>query len=172
MNHKTVSPKEAATLIKDGARLIDIREADEHAREAIPGAHNIPMSDLTTCDCPDGATLIFHCRSGMRTQMAAPQLAEWAGRDILILEGGIDAWRTAGQATHVDQKAPLELNRQVQITAGSLILISTLGSVLLHPNLVWLAAFAGAGLTFAGLSGTCGMARMLMLMPWNKKAAA
>jgi len=90
----------------------------------------------------------------------------------MILEGGIDAWRASGEATKLNEKAPLELNRQVQITAGILILIGALGSVFVHPNLVWLAAFVGAGLTFAGLSGTCGMAHMLMLMPWNRKAAA
>ena len=35
-----------------------------------------------------------------------------------------------------------------------------------------LAAFVGAGLTFAGVSGFCGMARLLLLAPWNRPRAA
>jgi hypothetical protein len=31
--------------------------------------------------------------------------------------------------------------------------------------------FVGAGLTFAGISGFCGMAHLLALMPWNRRVA-
>ncbi len=37
---KTISPSRAAELVRKGAVLIDIREADEHARERIPGARH------------------------------------------------------------------------------------------------------------------------------------
>ena len=33
---KTISPERAAELMRDGAVLVDVREADEHARERIP----------------------------------------------------------------------------------------------------------------------------------------
>ena len=33
-------------------------------------------------------------------------------------------------------------------------------------------AFVGAGLLFAGISGFCGMARLLVLAPWNRRTAA
>ena len=34
-----------------------------------------------------------------------------------------------------------------------------------------LAAFFGAGLAFAGATGTCGLALVLMRMPWNRSTA-
>ena len=58
--------------------------------------------------------------------------------------------------------------RQVQIAAGLLVLLGVLGGLFLTPALFGLAGFVGAGLTFAGLSGFCGMARLLAVMPWNR----
>jgi len=47
-------------------------------------------------------------------------------------------------------------------------LLGALGSLYIAPALIWLAVFVGAGLTFAGLTGTCGMAILIARMPWNK----
>jgi len=100
MKHKNITTQDLCKLLREGDHiLIDIREPEEHTAESIPGAANIPLSQLASCKCPKQATPVFHCKSGMRTQMAAGKLAQWAGRDILILEGGIEAWRGAGQTT-------------------------------------------------------------------------
>ena len=77
-----------------------------------------------------------------------------------------------GLPTAVNKGAPLELMRQVQIAAGSLVLIGVLMGSMVHPGFFGLSAFVGAGLTFAGVSGWCGMARLLSVMPWNRAAAA
>ncbi|RZJ93902.1 MAG: DUF2892 domain-containing protein, partial [Brevundimonas sp.] len=69
----------------------------------------------------------------------------------------------------VDRKAPLELMRQVQIAAGSLVLLGTVLAWLVHPAFIALSGFVGAGLVFAGASGFCGMARVLAVMPWNRR---
>nr|WP_275042777.1 YgaP-like transmembrane domain [Neisseria bacilliformis] len=45
-----------------------------------------------------------------------------------------------------------------------------IGGMLFTPVLYWLAAFVGAGLLTAGLTGFCGMAKLLSHMPWNKAA--
>ena len=45
-----------------------------------------------------------------------------------------------------------------------------LGSLLVAPARIALSAFVGAGLTFAGASGWCGMAQLLRRMPWNRAA--
>ncbi|MFM1975505.1 MAG: hypothetical protein RL145_351, partial [Pseudomonadota bacterium] len=46
MTLKTISIEEAKRMIADGARLVDVREADEAARERIGVAKNIPLSGL------------------------------------------------------------------------------------------------------------------------------
>ena len=74
---KSVSPERAAELIRAGAVLVDIREADEHARERIPGArhHALSRIDHDHPARPGDDVLIFHCRSGARTKGNAPKLA-------------------------------------------------------------------------------------------------
>ena len=37
------------------------------------------------------------------------------------------------------------------------------------PQWLWLSAFVGAGLVFAGVTGFCGLGLLLARMPWNKK---
>ena len=66
----------------------------------------------------------------------------------------------------------MELNRQVQIAAGSMVLIGVILGYLVAPAWFGLSAFVGAGLTFAGLSGTCALGKLLMLAPWNRPKAA
>ncbi|MBM5801390.1 MAG: DUF2892 domain-containing protein [Cyanobacteria bacterium K_DeepCast_35m_m2_023] len=58
--------------------------------------------------------------------------------------------------------------RQVQIAAGSLVLLGVILSQVAAPGWIWLSAVVGAGLVFAGISGFCGMARLLAAMPWNR----
>lgn len=171
MSIRTITPAEAHRLIASGASLIDIRSPDEHARERIAGALNMPLEQLSPASTP-GDVLIFHCRSGMRTGQAAGRLADAAaGRDCYIMEGGISAWGNAGLPTEKVRGAPIEMQRQVMIAAGSLVLLGTVLSLLLSPIWIALAIFVGAGLTFAGITGFCGMARLLALMPWNRRVA-
>lgn len=86
-----------------------------------------------------------------------------------MLEGGIEARKEAGLPVARDSNQPIEIMRQVQIAAGSLVLIGVVLGALLHPAFYGLAGFVGAGLLFAGLSGWCGMAKLLALMPWNRR---
>jgi rhodanese-related sulfurtransferase len=172
MTLPTVTPQRAKRMIEEGAMLIDIREADEHARERIPGAHHVPLSRLGAADLAPhrGRPIIFHCRSGARTLANAARLAVGAGggREVLALGGGLDAWRKAGLPVATDRRAPIELNRQVQIGAGSIVLVGTLLGLMVSPWLFALPLFVGGGLTMAGVTGFCGMAMLLMRAPWNR----
>jgi rhodanese-related sulfurtransferase len=152
------------------AVLIDIREHDEHAREHILGARLAPLSAIGAHDFDrdHGKAVVFHCKSGMRTQANAAKLLARGFREAYILDGGIEAWKAAGLPVHANRTAPIEIMRQVQITAGTLILIGVVLGWLVHPLFFALSGFIGAGLLFAGASGWCGMAMLLRAMPWNR----
>ncbi len=171
---QTITPERATQLIKQGAVLVDIRESDEHAREHIPAARHLPLSKIDGGQVPplDHPVVVFHCKSGARTAGNAAKLAAQANCDAYILEGGLDAWRKAGLPTRIDRSQPIELMRQVQIAAGGLVLLGAVLGFFVAPEFYALSAFVGAGLLFAGVSGFCGMARLLVLMPWNRRAAA
>ena len=171
MTLPTISPAAARQLLENGATLLDIREADEHAREKIPSARNLPLSKLDDVDLAlqEGKPVIFHCRSGARTLAHAPRLVGKAGTcEAFVLEGGLDAWKRAGLPVTTDRRQPLELQRQVQIGAGSLVLLGTLLGLLASPWFYAIPVFVGAGLITAGVTGFCGMARLLIRAPWNK----
>jgi rhodanese-related sulfurtransferase len=176
MSLATLSPLEAKRLLDQGAVLVDIREADEHARENIPGARLMPLSQLDQADLglPEGQRVIFHCRSGARTQGNAAHLAAKVGGtgEAYIVEGGIDAWKRAGLPMAVDRRQPLDLQRQVQIGAGSMAFLGTMLGLLVSQWFFIIPAFVGAGLTMAGVTGFCGMARILKKAPWNRAAYA
>lgn len=170
MSLPRISPGEARHLIAEGARLIDIRAADEHARARIPGAENRPVDALGRVG--DAPAVVYHCRSGMRTSANAARLAAASDCPAYLLEGGLDAWRAAGLPVAENRKAPLEIIRQVQITAGALVVLGVVLGLLVGPGFFGLSAFVGAGLVFAGSTGWCGMARLLAVMPWNRRPAA
>jgi rhodanese-related sulfurtransferase len=108
----------------------------------------------------------------MRTAGACDRLAAPVSGDAFVLEGGLDAWAKAGLPVATNADAPMEIMRQVQIAAGSLVLIGVVLGFLVSPIWFGLSGFVGAGLTFAGISGFCGMARVLMFAPWNRVRAS
>lgn len=169
-----ISPTEAKSRLERGsAILVDIREPMEHAREAIPGARLQSLSnfDPSGLGGPNAHAVIFHCQSGKRTCENAERLLRCGAPEAYILEGGLSGWKAAGYPTSIDRSKPIELQRQVQIAAGVLIVASLLLSWLISPLFFGVTAFVGAGLIFAGVSGWCGMARLLGLMPWNRLPA-
>lgn len=170
MTMTSIPPAEARRLIDAGARLIDIRDPDEHARAHIPGAANVPVAEIERLDA-GGGPVVFHCRSGARTEANAARLAGAAGAPCYAIDGGIEAWRRAGLAVAVDRGQPLELMRQVQLAAGGLVLLGAALGYLVGQEFFALSAFVGAGLVTAGATGWCGMARLLRLAPWNRSMA-
>jgi rhodanese-related sulfurtransferase len=157
-------------LDRNEAILIDVRETDEHAREHVLGARLAPLSaiDAHDFDRDHDKIAVFHCRSGMRTQANAAKLIARGFGEAYYLDGGLEAWKAAGLPVHSNTRAPLEIMRQVQIAAGSLVLAGVALGWFVHPAFYALSAFVGAGLAFAGASGWCGMALLLKAMPWNR----
>ena len=173
MSLRSISAEQAKALMDAGAVMIDIREADEHAREYIPQSQSQPISTLPESLGMGHATqVIFHCRSGMRTSTHADRLASTVSCEAYMIEGGLDAWKKAGLPLRVDRKQPLEIMRQVQLAAGGLVVLGVVLGSAVSPWFYGIAGFVGAGLMFAGATGFCGMARALQYMPWNRRTAA
>jgi rhodanese-related sulfurtransferase len=170
MSIQKITPEQARALLDCGATVVDIRDKDEYAREHIPRALNIPLANIgeSPLSMQGVSELIFQCKSGARTGANAAKLAAAAGCDAYILEGGLDAWKRANLPVEIDQRQPLEIMRQVQITAGLLVLTGVVLGASVSPAFYVLAGLIGAGLTFSGVTGTCAMASLLRRMPWNR----
>lgn len=170
---QTIAPSDAATRLAAGtALLVDVREAAEFAPRHAAGALSRPLSltDATPLLCGPAVQIIFTCQTGRRTAAMAARLASLvpAGQG-LVLDGGIDGWARAGlPVVGSDSALPLPVMRQVQIAAGLLVLAGVALATLVAPAFIGVAAFVGAGLLLAGVSGWCGMARLLATMPWNR----
>ena len=169
-----VEPAELAKRLAAGrATLVDIREPDEFARAHVKGALSRPLTAFEAADLTiePGRHVVFTCRTGMRTAGNCDRLAARIDGQAYVLNGGLDAWRAAGLPVAEDRKAPLEMMRQVQIAAGGLALAGAVLGFLVDPLWHLLSGVIGAGLLTAGVTGFCGMANVLALAPWNRKAA-
>jgi rhodanese-related sulfurtransferase len=171
MTLTSVSPEKVKQLLDSGAILVDVREADEHAREKLAGARHLPLSKFEEAELPvhQGRAILFHCKSGARTRTNASRLARKVDEtcDAYIVEGGLDALKNAGLPVITDRSQPIELQRQVQIGAGSLAFVGTLLGLLVS-HWFFVVPGVGAGLLTAGITGFCGMAQVLVHMPWNR----
>src|SRR5690606_38996521 len=119
-------------------------------RERIEAAVPAPLSRFEAAMPSVEGEVVFMCRTGRRTGMNCVGLAERAPGAAYVLEGGLEGWKAAGLPTARDRKAPLELMRQVQMTAGGLILAGAGLGILIHPGFWGLSAIVGAGLFLAG----------------------
>ena len=158
-------------LDADKAILIDVRQPFEYNSLHIPGARSVPLPDLTMASIGDttGKKLVFNCRSGGRSVRACEHVLSLdPSLEIYNLEGGRKTWTKAGYGVKSSNKSTLPLDQQVQLTVGLGVLSGCLLGYLINPQFFLLSAFFGAGLTFAGLTGTCTLARILGNMPWNR----
>ncbi|MDQ1293304.1 MAG: hypothetical protein QG608_1185 [Actinomycetota bacterium] len=153
-------------------RVLDVRTPAEFRASHIPGAWNVPLDSLGECrsDLVAGlsGSVVLVCRSGARAERAAAALQEAGLASMSVLDGGLTAWEREGGELKRGRRG-WELERQVRLAAGSLVVLGILGSLVV-PGLQWLSAFVGAGLVFAAVTGTCGMALILARMPWNRAA--
>lgn len=154
------------------AALVDVRTPAEFGLARIAGAVNLPLADLETRldELPQGRELILSCRTGIRARTALETLARH-GRPARIMEGGLEAWRKDGLPVVERRPGSLAIDRQVQLIVGLCVLVGSALGAFVNPLALVVPAFFGAGLVFAGATGTCGLATLLALMPWNRPAS-
>ena len=171
----TAGPAEVAERRSQGRRidLIDVRTPAEYAELHAEGAKLVPLDVLdpsAVMSDRDGASeepLFVICKSGGRSAKAVEKFRAAGFENVVSVQGGTSAWEQAGLPVVRGQRQVMSLERQVRIGAGLLVLVGVLLGWLVHPAFYGLAAFVGAGLTFAGATDWCGMGMLLAKMPWN-----
>ena len=151
-------------------RLIDVRTPGEFETVHIAGAYNVPLDLLREHRDEIGEHLerdvVLVCRSGQRAAQAEDTLRAAGLVNVHVLDGGMTAWESAGLPVNRGTER-WDLERQVRLVAGSIVVSSVLGSIA-APKLKWLAAGMGSGLAYAALSNTCAMGMLLARLPYNR----
>jgi rhodanese-related sulfurtransferase len=174
MSVTTISPRRLAELCRLGQiDLLDVRTPAEFREVHVEQARNVPLDRLDPAavlrnrNGRNDEPLYLICRSGGRGRQACEKFLAADFPNVVNVEGGTLACVEAGLPAVRGKKA-ISLERQVRIAAGSLVLLGLLLGWLVHPALLGLSAFVGAGLIFAGVTDTCGMGMLLARMPWNQ----
>ena len=96
---------EAKALMEEseGYSLLDVRTKEEYESGYIPGAINIPLSDINenvVSSLPDKSQIILvYCRSGNRSRQASDKLSRLGYTNIIEI-GGINSWK--GEIIKID----------------------------------------------------------------------
>lgn len=171
----SISPQELRELQdrEESLEIIDVRTAVEFREHHLDTAKNRPLDKLDPNEIMDQRNgrktepLYVICRSGSRAEKACEKFVECGYENVVNVEGGTQACESSGLPMVYGRKA-VSLERQVRIAAGLLVLLGTILGWQIHTGYLLLSGFVGAGLTFAGITDTCGMGMLLAKMPWNK----
>ncbi|NBM17281.1 rhodanese-like domain-containing protein [Streptomyces sp. GC420] len=174
----TLDTDEARSRIHE-LTVIDVRTPGEYASGHLPGALNIPLDRIERAleDIRHAARrgdILVVCASGARSENACKVLAE-NGIATATLAGGTGAWAAEGHDLHHPEgasRATWAMERQVRLTAGSVVLLGLLLGFLVHPAFQLISAGIAAGLVFSAVTNTCGMAVMLSKLPHNRPRGA
>ena len=175
MSTAVIKPQELAERCTAGKKidLIDVRTPVEFREVHVEVARNVPLDQLDPAALMQSRNgsgnepLYVICRSGSRGQQACEKFLKAGFTNVVNIEGGTLACVEAGLPVVRGKKA-ISLERQVRIAAGLLVVTGSALGYFVDPYWIGLAAFVGAGLTFAGITDTCAMGMMLARMPWNQ----
>ena len=173
-NHMRIPANQLNQDLQSGKRtaLIDVRTPVEHEEMHIAGSQLMPLDRLDPAAVKAAAgnadQCVLICRSGKRAEQAFQKLQAAGCDKLVILDGGVTAWESAGLPLNRSAAKRLPLMRQVQLIIGVLALTGSILALTVNKNFALIPAFLGAGLTMAGSTGWCGLAILLSKMPWNK----
>lgn len=156
---------------QDKSIVIDVRSPAEFRAECLEISRNIPLdsfnSDTLDSLKADYNAVYVICQSGVRSKKALEKIDAPDSLDVICIQGGLNAipksdfQRTRGEG-------PISIQRQVQITAGSLVVLGTLLGALSSHWFLLLPALVGVGLIVTGVSNSCMMGLLLAKAPWNR----
>ncbi len=175
-NQKSPLLSAQATFEKQGRVLtLDVRTPAEYEEAHIEGAILHPLTSLDVervrALTTDREGCVVVCKGGGRAKQAAEKLVAAGVPNVQVLEGGVQAWESAGLPL-LRGKKTMSLERQVRIAAGTLVFCGAVLGYFVHPAWIGLSAFVGAGLVFAGITDTCGMGLLIARMPWNTRGGS
>ncbi len=91
----------AAAAGSGQALFLDVREADEYAQGAVPGALHIPRGMLelqVEGRVPDKERkIVVYCAGGTRSALAAQALGQLGYSDVASMAGGFNKWKDEGR---------------------------------------------------------------------------
>jgi rhodanese-related sulfurtransferase len=170
---KTITPADLQQILAahPSSQVIDVRTPVEFAEVHVPQARSVPLNELKPglLQFAKDQPVYLLCRSGQRATKAAEKFAREGFSQPIVVEGGTLAWIDANLPVTRSGVKVMSLERQVRITAGSLVFIGVALGWFVHRGFYGLSAFVGAGLVFAGITDFCGMGLLLARMPWNKR---
>lgn len=151
----------------DNFIVLDLRTNTEHHSKRIPGVYNLPVDELEnhlqmlkTYD-----KVYVHCQSGTRSHKGYQKLVSLGLTNVVDVTGDINAWEQNNFQLKTTKQMPIM--QQVLAIAGGLVLMGS-GLSIFQPYFVILSLLVSLGLLYAGLSGSCLMAKLLSQMPWNQ----
>lgn len=170
---QSISATQLSEAIEKGkVNILDVRTPGEFATLKIASSINIPLDQLNPAEVISrfgtNSELYCICQTGTRSQIATLKLRSSGMQRVINVDGGTNAWVAMGFPVESGKRNVISLDRQMRITAGTLIIIGVYVGVLQYPLGFWLSGLIGVGLIHAGLTNSCGMSMLLTKMPWNR----
>ncbi|PYI69803.1 sulfurtransferase [Arthrobacter livingstonensis] len=157
----------------DDLMIIDVRSGAEFDSLHIRGSYHVPLAMLgehtEEFAAKMGTRVVLVCQSGNRAEQARKRLDSVGLVGASVLSGGVPGYAAAGGDV-VRGRSAWAMERQVRMTAGSLVLASIVAGRFVSPKLRLVAGGIGAGLTYSATTNSCAMGNVLSRMPWNKSS--
>jgi rhodanese-related sulfurtransferase len=96
---REITPEDLKSMQDSGedVTVIDVREREDNAKGAIPGAVNIPRGllehDIDQLTTDKGKKLVLYCGGGSRSALAAASLKKMGFKNAISLAGGYRGWK-------------------------------------------------------------------------------
>ena len=101
--YKLISVSDANAMIQDvpGLLVVDVRTPGEFSQGHIQGAINIPLFDLPVkmSGLDQSKPILVYCQTGVRSAQAASLLVNAGFTEVYDMDGGLNAWTSAGYQT-------------------------------------------------------------------------